>query len=332
MKMLTKIIIVNVVLCFSSVATANHALSKIKGVSNVESCFSGEKQNYDPFIDHNITELKASSGNRGAHLKKAMVTERFTEAKFTSIKQHFDCQQIIYDVDGVKVEGFYLRKKGITTKQPLLLFNRGGNGNFGRIPMLSLIMNYTSIVNEGYVVMGTQYREQDEFGGADINDVITLVDIAKKLPEVNAQRVNMMGVSRGGMMTYLAAKALPDLTSIIVWAGASDLARGLTMRPEMEVVHQARIVNYENDKEAQLKQRSVLYWADKLNRSIPILLLHGDADKAVDVSQSILLSQKLTVLNHPHKMVIYPGGDHGLSKYKKEANKEVVSWLNKYNK
>lgn len=330
--MLKKILIINLGLCFSLIAEESHNLSKIEKVVNVASCFSGEKYNYNEFIDHNLKEFKASLGKRGAHLKKAMFIRRFTQDKFRLIKQNFDCQQITYDVDGVLVEGFYLRKKGLETKQPLLVFNRGGNGSFGRIPMISLLMNYTSIANAGYVVVGTQYREQDEFGGADINDVTTLVDIAKKLPEVDEQRVNMMGVSRGGMMTYLAAKALPDLTSIIVWAGASDLARGLTMRPEMEVVHQARIVNYEENKAEKLQQRSVLYWLDSLNPRMPILLLHGDADKAVDVSQSIVLAKKLTERHHPHKMVIYPNGDHGLTQYKKAVNKEVIDWLSQYNK
>ena len=179
--------------------------------------------------------------------------------------------------------------------------------------------------------MGSRYRQQDEFGGADLNDVLALVEIGAELPKTDQSKVNMMGVSRGGMMTYLAAKQLPNLKSIIVWAGQADLAKGLEIRPEMERVHKARIPNYKENKESELKQRSVMFWLDKLNPTLPILLLHGDADRAVHVSQSTRLASKLTDLNWPHKLVVYPNGNHGLSRHKKQAMNEVIGWLNQHN-
>jgi dipeptidyl aminopeptidase/acylaminoacyl peptidase len=46
-----------------------------------------------------------------------------------------------------------------------------------------------------------------EFGGADVNDVLRLIDIAKSIPNADPKRIVMMGWSRGGQMTYQALKA-----------------------------------------------------------------------------------------------------------------------------
>lgn len=327
--LLAAILVPNLVISYS--VKAAHSLSKVQNVKEVVSCFAGSNANYDNFVEQNLSELKSNLGKRAKNLTKQMITKNFSKKKFALISQNFDCQQMTYEVDGVEVEGFYLRVKSSEAPQPLLIFNRGGNGNFGRVSMISFISQYMAVAKAGYVVMGSQYRQQDEFGGADLNDVLALVEIGAELPETDQSKVNMMGVSRGGMMTYLAAKLLPNLKSIIVWAGQSDLAKGLEIRPEMERVHKARIPNYKENKESELKQRSVMFWLDKLNPTLPILLLHGDADRAVHVSQSTRLASKLTDLNWPHKLVVYPNGNHGLSRHKKQAMNEVIGWLNQHN-
>ena len=197
------------------------------------------------------------------------------------------------------------------------------------LPLFKM-MQQQAITNAGFVIFGSQYRQKDEFGGKDLKDVITLVDIAKQSPNVNKNSISMMGVSRGSMMTYMAARQLPELKSLIIWAGASDLEHGLTIRPAMARVHQARIPNYTNDKKQQLRKRSALFWANELNKKTPILLLHGDADKAVDVSQAQKMAEKLTNLNHPHKLTIYKNDGHGLRKNRKEAYAEIVKWLEQH--
>ena len=63
---------------------------------------------------------------------------------------------------------------------------------------------------------------------------------------------------------------------------------------------------------------------------MPILLLHGDKDKRVNVEQSKALSVQLNKRNHPNKLVVYPNGDHGLIKHRKEMTQEITSWLKRY--
>lgn len=158
----------------------------------------------------------------------------------------------------------------------------------------------------------------------------TLIDLIPHIQDVDANRIGMYGTSRGGMQTHLVLKERPDIKAVATWAGSTDLARGLTIRPIMENVFKKRIPNYADNKAAELEKRSAIKRADKLPKNVPILLLHGDNDDRVDVSHSILFAKKLKALEHPHKLVVYPGDNHGLRHHRKEAEQELVAWFKKY--
>ena len=54
------------------------------------------------------------------------------------------------------------------------------------------------------MVLASQYRGNDggqgkeEFGGSDINDVLNLIPLAESISFMNADRIVMLGFSRGG--------------------------------------------------------------------------------------------------------------------------------------
>jgi len=132
------------------------------------------------------------------------------------------------------------------------------------------------------------------------------------------------------MQTYIAAQSLPNIKAIAVGAGNSDEAMALKIRPKMENVLIKRVPNFKENRAEELEKRSVIKWVDKLPKQAPILLLHGDKDKRVNVKQSIQLAAILKKENHPHKLVVYPGGNHGLKRESKKVNQEVATWFEKY--
>jgi len=79
-----------------------------------------------------------------------------------------------------------------------------------------------------------------------------------------------------------------------------------------------------------LKKRSAINWIDKLPKSAPILILHGSADWRVSVSNAYDLGQALQKNKIPYKLVIYPGGNHGLTKYRNDVVTEVTKWIDSY--
>lgn len=239
---------------------------------------------------------------------------------------------ITYLSDGLKVKGVAVFPKNFDSskKYPLIVYNRGGNREFGRIIEAYSLREYLAL--DRYVVFASQYRGnaggegRDEFGGLDVHDVINLTTLAKNLEFIDAENTFMVGISRGGMMTYLALKEGVLVNAAVVRAGVSDLFLLLKNRPGMEAsVFEELIPSYKENKEKVLSDRSIIFEADKINS--PLLLIHGTDDKRVSVEQSKKLATKLELLGKKHKLILYEGDGHFLKKHWKEALEEVHQWL-----
>jgi dipeptidyl aminopeptidase/acylaminoacyl peptidase len=301
-------------------------------------CFDGPAQSYEGYI-----KFLAEKAKNQPMFSEAKLRARMPQADFERFQQSLDCQQFVYKVGDVPVRGFMLKPKQISGKTPVVIYNRGGNGKYGELLFGSVMHELMPIAEQGFVILASNYRGQhnwgkatvmnagfDEFGGAELEDVKALVPIAQGMKDADANRMAMWGHSRGGMMTYMLAKSMPELKTIVVGAGPTDLAKELEIRPEMENVFKGRIPYYKINKTVALQQRSVLFWPEKLPADLPILIQHGDKDKHVPVTSSELLSMKLKALQHPHKLLIYPGADHGFRPVQAKARQDRINWLKQY--
>ena len=170
----------------------------------------------------------------------------------------------------------------------------------------------------------------DQFGGADVDDVLELLAVIPHIEGVDASRVGMLGSSRGGMQTLLALKAGANVKAAAILGAPTDLLAWLSDRPDMEEVFTKRISGYAGGKEKTLKQRSGVEWVDELDSNVPILVMHGQNDARVNANQSLAFASVLQQHNHPYKLVIYPGDDHGLNGHREEVNDELVKWFNRF--
>jgi dipeptidyl aminopeptidase/acylaminoacyl peptidase len=308
-------------------------------IKDQKNCFSSIFTTYDSW--RNFLEGKKKNRIESeADLLKSMSSfdSMFGANKFNQFKRNLSCRTFTYQVNGNEIYGYVIKPKHNAKKLPVLIYNRGGNGNLGGVIFGSMMHNLFPIANEGFVIIGTQYRGtfmknslvHEEFGGSDVKDVTALLNYIPNIEGADPQRIGMFGASRGGMQTHLALKELPNIKAIATIAGNSDLFKGLTYRPAMEKVYMHRIPNYQKNKVAELEKRSVLKWVSELSPDVPILLLHGSSDKRVSVNHSIDLADALLKNNIPHKLVIYPDDNHSLSQNKEQANKELVRWFLTY--
>lgn len=276
--------------------------------------------------------VRSIPGNINGQAVSTALVEKLVPARaFAFAQSSFDCRVVTYSVEGLKVSGYLIQPKANTPagKRPLLVYNHGGNGNYGRIDALQMFRKLLPLAKAGYVVVASQYRgEADEFGGKDVNDVSRLIDISLGLPGVDTSRVFLLGESRGAMTSYLVARQRSDITAMATVGGATDLLSGLEWRPEMERVYRARIPGYAAHKQATLKARSALVWADQLPADMPVLLIHGEADNRVNVEDSRAMAARLQQLGRPNKLIVYPGDSHGIEQNKRAANLEVLNWFN----
>lgn len=325
-------------LIFSSFLTQASNLIDDKKITEQKSCFTSQFTSYDSWRNFLIEGRKKRFKSEEKLLKSmSFFDSTFSEGEFNQYKSRLSCRWFIYQVDGNEVYGYIIKPKSNAKKLPVLIYNRGGNGSYGAVVFGSMMHNLFPIANEGFVIIGSQYRRSnsknillDEFGGKDVNDVIALLDYIPKIKGADEQRIGMFGASRGGMQTHLAVKKAKKIKAIATIAGATDLLKELSFRPAMEKVYKKRIPDYEKNKVSELEKRSVLKWVNELSQKVPILLLHGEDDKRVSVNNSIELADALTKSSIPHKLVLYPGDDHGLMQNKEKANKELVNWFREY--
>lgn len=237
---------------------------------------------------------------------------------------------ITYKSDSLLVNGIVAEPKR-SGKFPVVIFNRGGNKEIGKVAkgrtLFTLVLTASKLAHEGFVLIASCYRENDEFGGKDINDVLILTETVKYLEKADSARIGMFGWSRGGMMTYLALKNSDLITTAVVGNGPSDLSKSIEDRPEMETRVYAKLIpDYHLNKEEELKKRSVIYWADELSKSSSLLILSGTEDKRVNPNQADEIARKLEEINYDFKIRKFKT-DHFLSNKKEELDKLLIQWF-----
>jgi dienelactone hydrolase len=245
--------------------------------------------------------------------------------------------EITYISDGLRVEGHLITPK-TPGPHPCIIYNRGGNREFGANSPLRVARRLAKFASWGYAVVASQYRGnmggegQEEFGGADVEDVLNLIPLLESLPrEADADRIGMVGFSRGGLMTYLALTGTDRMKAAAVVAGIGDSRSGIKKRPDMETYVYAELIpDYWNVKDEALLARSPVAWPERLCATTPLLLLHGTADWRVDPAETMNLAQGLNKLRRPFRLIMYEGADHGLSEYRAEAYGQIQSWLDRY--
>jgi len=289
----------------------------------------------DDFYNHQLALakeeplLKQQDANRpkndnGKILEQKLIT---VDSKF---KNEIDCYRIKYLSDGLEVVGFIVKPKKINNKLPVIIFNRGGNREYYKITEETLrILSYYA--SQNYVILASQYRGNDggqgheAFGGKDVNDVLSLIPLAQSLSYTDSTKIVMLGASRGGMMTYLAIKAGADIRAAAVISGFTDLFQTYQERDDkMKKVLRELVGNDDNE----YKIRSACYWPEKID--VPVLILHGEDDWRIKVTQAQKLSKKLAAAGKVHKLVVYPKGDHGLKTHQHERDRRILEWFETY--
>ena len=247
-------------------------------------------------------------------------------------------KRITYLSDGLKVKGYLAMPAQLTEgKLPCVIFNRGGSLEFGALNDRVVAFQLGLIAAHGYIVVASQYRGnaggegREEFGGADVDDVLHLIPLLESLPQADPARIGMYGWSRGGLMTYLALTRTDRIRAAVIGGGVSDLAASITERPELETeVYSKLVPRWATERQAAIDARSPVRWAAKLNKATPLLLLHGGADWRVSPRQALRMADALLEVKQPFRLVVFEGGSHGIFEHETEVDRLVLDWLDTY--
>ncbi|MBD3637459.1 MAG: prolyl oligopeptidase family serine peptidase [Crocinitomicaceae bacterium] len=247
-----------------------------------------------------------------------------------------EVHSMVYDSDGLMVTGFMVRPKE-KGEYPCIIFNRGGNRDFGQLLVGTALTYMGKIASWGYIVAASNYRGNsnsegsEQFGGSDVNDVLNLIPALGQLEGADTSRIGMLGISRGGMMGYMALKEQCNIKALVVIGGLSNLFTMKEDRPEMEDHVYAEVIpNYNDSTKQLLESRSAAFWADKMCKDTKILILHGEKDKSVSVEQAREMHKKLATIGHDHIYIEFAKDNHGILKHEEDVSKWLFTWFDKY--
>jgi len=259
-----------------------------------------------------------------------------SRAEIPSGSQAFHAEEFTYSSDGLRIVG-YLLTPSQAGKYPCIIYNHGGNPKFNSLNRETAVRGRNALLaSSGYVVIASQYRESggseghDEFGGRDVNDVLNLLPMLEHEPSCDVSRIGILGVSRGGMMTYRTLTKTNRIRAAVVLSGMSNLPLNLKSRADMLEVYQTYIPDFATRKDQALAERSAVQWADKINADTPIFILQGTADWRVLPAEALEMSEALLCNKHPFRLALFEGGSHGLPEYKEEVDRVVINWFNDY--
>jgi len=243
---------------------------------------------------------------------------------------------VVTSADGMPIHlQLFDRPEGDQGKRPAVVYVHGGPPR-----QMLLAFHYwlyyandyavnQYLASRGFVVVSVNYRLGIGYGDAFMNpehagpwgaseylDVLTAARYLASRADVDPGRIGMWGGSYGGYLTALALArnsdifaAGVDLHGVHDWTLQGDALKGLLLRYE---------------KPADLQPALDVAWrsspvADVSRWRSPVLLIHGDDDRNVEVTQTVDLVQRLRARGVRFEELLIPDEIHDFLRF--------VTWL-----
>ena len=253
--------------------------------------------------------------------------------------------------DGTKVEGFLIRPPNFdpNKKYPLKFLIHGGpQGAWG--DMWSFRWNPELFAANGYVVVminpggSTGYgqafvdRVNGDWGGKPYTDLMTGLDYAEQhYPFIDKSRECALGASYGGYMANWVLGHTHRFKCIVSHDGMFDAesAFGSTEEDWFNVWEfKGHPWDYYGKPDSENPFRK---WSPSLaakNFKTPTLVIHGQLDYRLDVSEGFQLFDTLQLLHVPSKMLYFPDEGHWVLKPQNSQlwYKTVNDWVDQWTK
>ncbi len=247
--------------------------------------------------------------------------------------------------DGRQIEGLLTYPLGYQPGQryPMVLNIHGGpagvfSESFVGAPSIYPIATFAG---KGYAVLrpnprgsggyGKDFRfaNLNDWGGGDYQDIIAGVDKVIEMGIADPNRLAVMGWSYGGFMTSWVVTQTNRFDAAVVGAGVTNLwsFTGTADIPGF-------LPDYFQGEPWQVfenyRTHSPITFADRVKT--PTLILHGEADVRVPLSQGQEFYRALKAAGAITRMVTYPRTPHGPSepKFVLDIAKRHLDWVENY--
>ena len=161
---------------------------------------------------------------------------------------------------------------------------------------------------------GQEWKEQisGDYSGQNIDDLMTAINTVAKEPYVDEELLGAVGASYGGYSVFYLAGAHPDrFSAFVAHDGMFNLESQYLETDEMWFVNWDLGGPYW-DTENKVAQRSYRQSPHKLvkNWNTPILIIHGEKDYRISVTQGMMAFNAAKLLNVPAQFLYFPDENH----------------------
>jgi dipeptidyl aminopeptidase/acylaminoacyl peptidase len=246
--------------------------------------------------------------------------------------------------DGYDVQGMLIEPPSVTAgvSYPLIVKVHGGPA-FAAYPIFpASLEDYDAVLaNQGYFVLmpnprgsygqGEAFTSANvkDFGYGDLRDVMSGLDAVQRTAPIDPQRIGISGWSYGGYITMWALTQTDRFKAAVAGAGLSDwLSYYGTNNIDTWMIPYFGASVYEDPK---VYERSSPLTFIK-NVRTPTLLLGGDRDAEVPITQSYEYWNALRRMGVKTEFVVYPDEGHMFFKRSDQADvmERIVGWFNTY--
>jgi len=238
---------------------------------------------------------------------------------------------VTFTSEGASVQAVLYQATAGATKQPALVLSPGRTRDIKGVEWLS-----RALADRGYVVLAQQYRDGDvRYYGRDAEDIRNAISYLQKLPGVEPGRIGIIGHSRGGMGSLLAAATDPRVRSTVALSAPTDHLRYVRGLREYAPSRYAEMVKSHagTPEEAAdyYREISAVTYADQIKT--PVLLVHGTLDLVAPHDHSQWMYEALVKAgNQRAKLELLRGVGHffeaGFGGYRHERVVELAaSWF-----
>jgi dipeptidyl aminopeptidase/acylaminoacyl peptidase len=200
--------------------------------------------------------------------------------------------------------------------------------------------NYGALLaSQGYVVLQPNYRgsagqeiaftegNYKDWGGKDFKDMMSGVDWLEKQGIADPNRLAIGGWSFGGFMTSWSVTHTDRFKAAMAGAAVTDaFTMGITtdIAPSYEDSYLGPLNNAEYDRHSATRFAA--------NCHTPVLVIHGEADVRVPLSQGQEFYNALHFLGREAEMVTYPREPHIFTEMEHQIDSltRELAWFDKY--
>jgi dipeptidyl aminopeptidase/acylaminoacyl peptidase len=243
--------------------------------------------------------------------------------------------------DGLEISGLVLRPRDAATPRPLVVAVHGGPTWCWNSCFEHEDSNALMLASSGYAVLLPNPRGSNgrtnafaeavigDPGGADLDDILTGVDICVERGIAVADRVGIAGLSYGGFMSAWAPTQTDRFKASVVVSCVSDWVshHNTTSIPGFDA---AFLVGDWRDENGPYRRLSPVFHSHK--STTPTLVVHGELDRCTPVGQAEELYAALAEVGVDTELVVYPREGHVPAERQHQLDylRRKLAWFDRY--